>query len=114
MDHQHVVSGTGKGVARKSLARRLLLRLLVMRPDLTRSLLASRLCIQDSLLAEYECGQRLIPLDVQERLATLALEEDQRLHRVARKLVLQVHAARRYEAGEVVSHMTSPPWLHWR
>jgi hypothetical protein len=114
MHHQHVVSGTGKGVARKSLSRRLLMRLLTMRPDLTRSVLASRLCIQDSLLAEYECGQRLIPLDVQERLGELVLEEEQRLHRVARSLLLQVHAARRYEAGEVVSHLTSPPGLRWR
>jgi len=97
------------GVARRSLSRKLLLRLLVAQPDLSRAALASRLAVPDHLLEKCESGQTLMPLDAQERLAVFVLAHEPRLDRLARRLRLQVHAARRYEAGEVVRHMTSPP-----
>lgn len=50
-----------------------------------------------------------MPLHVQERLAVFVEAHEPRLRRIARRLLLQVAAARRYEAGEVVRHMTSPP-----
>ena len=103
------MSDLTKCVAARSLSRRILLRLLVVQTDLSRHALASHLAIQESRLNDYESGQRLMPLDVQERLAAFALGEEPRLSRLARQLQLQVQAARRYQAGEVVRHMTSPP-----
>jgi predicted transcriptional regulator len=103
------VSDLTNPIAARSLSRRILLRLLVVHTDLSRHALASRLAIAESRLGDYESGQRLMPLDVQERLAVLAFAEEPRLRRLARQLQLQVQAARRYQAGEVVRHMTSPP-----
>jgi len=80
-----------------------------MQPHLSRAILASRLAVPESLLEKCEGGQTLMPLDVQERLAAFVLAHEPCLERLARRLRLQVHAARRYEAGEVVRHMTSPP-----
>lgn len=97
-------------VAVRSLSRRLLVRLIALRPDLCRSV-ASDLGISDSRLSEYRTGERLMSLDVQERLAAFALTQEPALSRDAHQLTAQVRAARRYEAGEVVRHLTSPPRL---
>ena len=99
-------------IARKSLSRKLLLRLLVRQPQLSRRVLSQHLSVQESVFSQYESGEILMPLAVQERLATFVLVHEPGLHRAARQLVLQVNAARRYEAGEVVGHMTSLP--SWR
>jgi len=104
-----IVSDPANGVARRSLSRKLLLRVLDVQPDLSRHVLALRLAEHESRLAQYESGERLMPLDVQARLAEFVLMSEPRLARGARHLRLQVQAARRYEAGDVVRHMTSPP-----
>jgi len=96
------------GVARRSLSRRVLLRLYELRPDLTPGRVAPRLGIDAALLAAYERGDTLMPLDVQERLAAFAHGEEPRLARAATRLRQQVEGARRYEAGQVVSHLTAP------
>ena len=96
-------------VARRSLSRKILLRLLVMRPTLTLREIASRLSVAESCLIDYVTGAQLMPLDVQGRLAAFVEAHEPRLGRVACRLRVQVAAARRYEAGEVVRHMTSPP-----
>lgn len=100
---------TTAAVAGRSLSRKILLRLLVMQPTLTLCQIASRLSIVESSLVDYATGAELMPLDVQERLAAFVETHEPRLRRVACRLRVQVAAARRYEAGEVVRHMTSPP-----
>lgn len=97
------------GVARRSRSREILLRILVMQPALTLCEMASRLSVAESSLAGYLTGAQLMPLDVQERLAAFVEAHEPRLRRAARQLRMQVAAARRYEAGEVVRHMISPP-----
>lgn len=96
------------GVARRSLSRRVLLRLYELRPDLSPAAIAPRLGITTTLLAEYERGDALMPLDVQDRLAIFALAQEPRLLRAATRLRQQVQGARRYETGQVVSHLTAP------
>ena len=99
----------GNPVARKSLSRRLLLKLLVLRPELSSVALASRLSVDRPQLAAFASGTQLMPLDVQERLATYVIEDEAALARLARQLRLQVKAARRYAEGHVVQHQASPP-----
>lgn len=70
---------------------------------------ALRLGVTLSSFDEYEQGRTLMPLDVQERLAMFALAHEPRVGPLARQLRVQVEAARRYEAAEVVRHMTCPP-----
>ncbi len=60
-------------------------------------------------LGDYEAGRTLMPLDVQERLASFVLAHEPALGRLAHQLRLQVQASRQYEAGDVVRHLTSPP-----
>jgi len=97
------------GVARKSLARTILQRLLVLQPALTLCEIAWRLSVFEASLVDYETGAQPMPLDVQERLATMVQAHEPQLRRVAMQLGLQVDAARRYEAGDVVRHMNKPP-----
>ena len=80
-----------------------------MQPALTRHQVASRLSVAESSLVDYETGEQLMPLDVQERLAAFVEMQEPRLRRLARQLRMQVAAARRYEAGEVARHMISRP-----
>ena len=94
----------------KSLSRRLLVRLMALRPDLDHQWAMSFLVVSESRLSEYQTGQQLMPLDVQERLAAFVLVHEPRLSRLAHQLQAQVEAARRYEAGDVVRHLTSPRW----
>ena len=94
----------------KSLSRRLLVRLMALQPDLDHAWAASFLVVSELHLSEYLTGHQLMPLDVQERLAAFVLIHEPRLSRVAHGLQAQVQAARRYEAGEVVSHLSSPRW----
>ncbi|HEY2851788.1 MAG TPA: hypothetical protein VGJ18_03030 [Gemmatimonadaceae bacterium] len=103
------VSRVPRGVARRSLSRKLLLQLLALQPGLSLGALALRLGVQENRLRHFEDGQMLMPLDVQGRLSAFVLAHEPRLQRHAHRLRLQVDAARRYEAGEVVRHMTSPP-----
>ena len=102
---------TTAAVARRSRSRTILLRLLVMQPALTRRELASCLSVVESSVVDYETGEQLMPLDVQERLAAFVETHVPQLRRLARQLRMQVAAARRYEAGEVARHLTSPPRL---
>ena len=96
------------GVARRSLSRRVLLRLYELRSDISPASVAARLGVTVSQLAEYERGDVLMPLDVQDRLAAFALAQEPRLVRAATRLRQQVQGARRYETGQVVSHLTAP------
>ena len=95
-------------IAAKSLSRRLLLRLLSPREHGSRLKLAAQLGTSESALGEFESGTRLMPLDLQERLAAYVLAREPQLGRLACQLQGQIHAARRYQAGEVVRHLTSP------
>jgi hypothetical protein len=97
-----------KGVAKRSLSRRVLLRLFELRPDISPRLVAFRLGIIPSTLEEYQRGDALMPLDVQERLVAFAVAQEPRLARAATRLRQQVQGARRYETGQVVGHMTAP------
>jgi hypothetical protein len=97
------------GVARRSLSRKLLLRLLALQPTLSLGVLAARLGVHENLLRQCEGGLTLMPLEAQARLSAFVHAHEPRLKRLAYQLRLQVDAARRYEAGEVVRHMTSPP-----
>ena len=99
---------TRNGVALRSLSRRVLLRLYELRPDLSPGNVAARLGIDTALLAAYERGDTLMPLDMQDRLAAFALAQEPRLARAATRLRHQVQGARRYVTGEVVSHLTAP------
>src|SRR5690348_4884337 len=92
------VSRVPRGVAGRSFSRKLLLQLLTLQPTLSLGVLASRLGVQENRLRQYEGGQTLMPLDVQERLAAFVLAHEPRLQRPAHRLRLQVDAARRYEA----------------
>jgi hypothetical protein len=83
-----------------------------MHPELSRRVLAAHLSVQESELAAYERGDVLMPLDIQGRLAAFVIGREQRLARLASRLAEQIEAARRYEAAEVVRHLTSPP-LRW-
>ena len=103
-----IVTSPPSAVARRSRSRQLLLRLLALQPDLSRRVLSFRLAVEESCLADYECGEALMPLDVQERLAAFVLAHEPRLLRGARRLRLQVMAARCYESGDVVRHTTYP------
>lgn len=95
-------------VACRSRSRKLLVRLLVLQPTLSLGLLAARLGVQKKALLAYERGLTLMPLDVQGRLSAFVLAHEPRLQRLAYRLRLQVEAARRYEAAEVVRHLTNP------
>jgi hypothetical protein len=95
-------------IAAKSLSRRLLLRLLSQTEHASRRTLAAQLGTSESALGEFESGTRLMPLELQDRLAAFVLAPEPKLGRLARQLQGQIHAARRYEAGEVVRHLTSP------
>lgn len=109
-DGQDAPNGkTAHAVAGRSLSRKILLRLLLLQPSLTLSELAPRLSVVEASLGDYATGVELMPLDVQERLAVFVEAHEPRLRRVASRLRVQVAAARRYEAGDVVRHMTSPP-----
>lgn len=99
----------GDATARRSLSRALLLKLLVMHPELTSATLAERLMVDPRQLAVFASGTQLMPIDVQEQLADFIAVYEPRLARLAKRLRLQAQAARRYQAGEVVRHMTSPP-----
>jgi hypothetical protein len=99
---------TPNGVARRSLSRRILLRLYELRPDLSPGTVAPRLGVTTSSLAEYERGEALMPLDVQDHLAAFVLAQEPRLVRAATRLRQQVQGARQYETGQVVSHLTAP------
>lgn len=99
----------GNTVARKSLSRRLLLKLLLLQPPHSSATLANRLSVNIRQLASFAAGTQLMPLDVQERLAHLVTEHEPHLARLARRLRLQIEAARRYHEGQVIGHMTSPP-----
>jgi len=101
-------SPSTNAVAARSLSRKLLHRFLSLQPDWARPALASALSIPESRLSEYEWGQRLMPLDVQGRLAAFVLAHEPALCQLANRLRLQVEAARRYEAGDVVRHLTYP------
>jgi len=103
------IGRTANGVAHRSLSRKILLQLLALQPNLSLGVLASHLGVRESALYEYERGLRLMPLDLQERLSGFVVAHEPALHRIAHRLRQQVEAARRYEAGEVVRHMTSPP-----
>lgn len=98
----------GNGVARRSLSRGLLVKLLVMRRDLPCGTVASRLSVDLRQLASFACGTQLMPIDVQQRLAELVLRHEPRLAQPARRLELQIAAARRYQSGEVIRHSTHP------
>jgi hypothetical protein len=95
-------------IAAKSLSRRLLLRLLSRRELGSRRMLAAHLAISESTLGDYESGARLMPLDLQERLAAYVLAREPEFGRLARQLQGQIQAALRYQAGDVVRHLTSP------
>jgi hypothetical protein len=96
-------------IARNSLSRKLLLRFLVIQPEQPILRLASRLSLDIRELAAFASGMVLIPIEVQERLAALVIAQEPRLAPLARRLRLQLEATRRYQDGEVVRHMTSPP-----
>ena len=98
------------GVAVKSVSRRLLVRLMALHPDLDCRWATSFLAVSESGLSAYQTGEQLMPLDVQERLAAFVLLHEPRLGRLAHQLQAQVQAARRYEAGDVVRHTSSPRW----
>ncbi|HEY2375496.1 MAG TPA: hypothetical protein VGH98_05930 [Gemmatimonadaceae bacterium] len=85
-----------------------MVRLLVLQPNISLGVLASHLGVQNKALWAYECGLILMPLDVQDRLSAFVLAHEPRLQRLAHRLRLQVEAARRYEAAEVVRHLTNP------
>ena len=72
-------------------------------------MLAWHLAVKERVLSEYERGETLMPLDVQARLAAFVLAREPSLNRLGHRLRLQVQAALRYEAGEVVRHMICPP-----
>ena len=95
-------------IARNSLSRKLLLRFLVMQPEQPIPRLASRLSLDIRELAAFASGMVLMPIDVQDRLAALVIDQEPRLAPLARRLRLQLEATRRYQDGEVVRHMTSP------
>jgi len=95
-------------IAQRSRSRKLLVRLLVLQPDLSLGVLASHLRVPNNTLWAYQCGLILMPLDVQERLSAFVIAHEPRLLRLAHRLRLQVEAARRYEAAEVVRHLTNP------
>jgi hypothetical protein len=97
------------GVARRSRSRKLLLRLLALQPGVARAVWAARLGVTQSSFDDYEQGRRLMPLDVQDRLALFVIAHEPRVSPLARLLRIQVQAARRYEAAEVVRHLTCPP-----
>lgn len=100
------------GVARRSLSRSLLLKVLGSRPELSAGKLALRLSIDVRQLAAFTAGTQLMPLDVQERLARLVVGEMPPFRRLAHRLRLQIEAAQRYAAGEVVRHGTRPPKMY--
>jgi len=102
------VSGQTNPIAKRSLSRGLLLRLLILPAEWSRQSVASALCVSASTLRQFESGETLMPLDVQERLAAFVLENEPALRRIAHQLRGQVEAARRYQAGDVVRHATSP------
>ena len=95
--------------ARKSLSRKLLLKLLALRPGGLGAPLASELSVDVRQLAAFASGTQLMPIAVQERLAELIIDQHPELARVATRLRLQLQAARRYQNGEVVRHSASPP-----
>ena len=101
--------GTDTTKTRKSLARRLLLKLLALQPELPRAEIASRLSISVSKLAVFTSGAELMPLDLQQQLAAFIITQEPRLSRLAHRLRLQSEAARRYHDGDVARHLTSPP-----
>ena len=98
----------GNGVARRSLSRSLLMKLLVMHRDLPCGTVASRLSVSLRQLASFALGTQRMPLDVQQRLAELVLRREPRLAQLARRLRVQTVAARRYENGDVVRHSSHP------
>jgi hypothetical protein len=100
---------SGTAIARKSLSRRVLLKLLVMQPELVGVTIASRLSLNVHQLATFASGTELMPLEVQEHLAEFVLKHEPRLGQLARRLNLQIQASRRYHAGDVVRHLTSRP-----
>lgn len=96
-------------IARNSFSRKLLLRFLVMQPEQPILRLATRLSLDIRQLAAFASGMQLMPIDVQERLASLIIDQEPQLAPLARRLRLQIEATRRYQEGEVVRHMTGPP-----
>ena len=99
--------------ARKSLSRKLLLKVLVLRPDGLGAALASELSVGVRQLAAFASGTLLMPIDVQARLAALVITEHPELARFARRLRHQTEAARRFQDGEVIGHRDSAPNM-WR
>jgi hypothetical protein len=99
--------------ARKSLSRKLLLKLLVLRPHGLGATLASELSIGVRQLAAFASGTQLMPIHVQARLATLVIDQHPELARLARRLRHQAEAARRFQDGDVIRHAVSPP-ARWR
>jgi hypothetical protein len=104
-----MVNSNTNGVARRSRSRKLLLQLIALHPGLARAALALSVGITKSSFDDYEHGRALMPLDVQDRLALYALEREPRVSPLARRLRVQVEAARRYEAAEVVRHLACRP-----
>jgi hypothetical protein len=80
-----------------------------MQPEQPILRLATRLSLDIRQLAAFASGMQLMPIDVQERLASLIIDQEPQLAPLARRLRLQIEATRRYQEGEVVRHMTGPP-----